>query len=242
LPAVFHPKVRTVFDGIDTQIWRPMPREPRRVGDLTIPADVRIVTYVSRGLESMRGFDIFMRMAKRLCARRKNVIFVVVGSDQIFYGGDPRFTEGKTFKDWVLSQDDYDLSRFKFLGTVPPSILAQLFSITDVHVYLTVPFVLSWSLLDALACGATVLGSNTGPVREVIEHGKNGLLTNFFDIEAMTENVDCILQAPEQFRHLGAAGRALILERYSMDVCLPQMLALYDEVIQKGPRTWEPND
>jgi glycosyltransferase involved in cell wall biosynthesis len=102
--------------------------------------------------------------------------------------------------------------------------------------------VLSWSLLNALACGATVLASNTGPVREIIEHGKNGLLTNFFDIEAMTEAVDVVLRAPEQFRYLGAAGRALILERYSMDVCLPQMLALYDEVIQHGPRTWEPND
>lgn len=242
LPDVFHSKVRTVFDGIDTEIWRPRPREPRHVGDLTLPSDVRIVTYVSRGLESMRGFDIFMKMARRLCARRKDVIFVIVGSDQIFYGGDPRFTEGKTFKDWVLAQDDYDLTRFKFLGVVPPATLAQLFSISDLHIYLTVPFVLSWSLLNALACGATVLGSNTGPVREIIEHGKNGLLTNFFDIEAMTETVDRVLRAPEQFRPLGAAGQAMIRERYSMEVCLPQMLALYDEVIRKGPRTWETND
>jgi glycosyltransferase involved in cell wall biosynthesis len=124
---------------------------------------------------------------------------------------------------------------------VPPGTLAQLFSISDLHIYLTVPFVLSWSLLNALACGATVLGSNTGPVREIIEHGKNGLLTNFFDIEAMTETVDRVLRAPEQFRPLGAAGQAMIHKRYSMEVCLPQMLALYDEVIRKGPRTWETN-
>jgi glycosyltransferase involved in cell wall biosynthesis len=242
LPELFHSKVRTVFDGIDINLWRPQPRSPRRVGDLTFPPDVRIVTYAARGLESMRGFDNFMRMANRLSKRRKDVVFVVVGSDQVYYGGDARFSEGKTFRDWVLSQDDYDLTRFRFLGTVPAPVLAQLFSITDLHIYLTVPFVLSWSLLNALACGATVLASDTGPVREIIAHGKNGLLTNFFDIEAMTLAADQVLRAPEQFRPLGEAGQALIRERYSMEVCLPQMLALYDEVIRKGPRTWETND
>jgi glycosyltransferase involved in cell wall biosynthesis len=242
LPQVFHPKVRPVFDGIDTQVWQPQPRAPRRLGDMTFPPETRIVTYAARGLESMRGFDNFMRMAKRLSERRKDVIFLIVGSDQIYYGGDTRFTEGKTFREWVLSQDNYDLSRFRFLGTVPAQVLAQLFSISDLHIYLTVPFVLSWSLLNALACGATVLASDTGPVREIVQHGKNGLLTNFFDIEAMTEAADHVLAEPEKFRFLGEAGQAMIHERYSMEVCLPQMLALYDEVIRKGPRVWEPND
>ena len=241
LPPVFHSKVRTVFDGIDTEVWQPAPRAPRRVGDTIYPDDLRIVTYASRGLESMRGFDIFMKMAKRLCERRKDVLFLIVGSDQVFYGGDARFTGGKTFRDWVLSQDDYDLSRFHFLGPVPAPVLAQLFSISDLHVYLTVPFVLSWSLLNALACGATVLSSDTGPVREIIQHGQNGLLTNFFDIEAMTIAADRVLQAPDEYRPLGAAGRTLIQERYSMRVCLPQMLELYDEVIRQGPRTFEGN-
>ncbi len=93
-----------------------------------------------------------------------------------------------------------------------------------------------------LAYGATVLASDTGPVREIVQHGKNGLLTNFFDIEAMTQAAELVLRAPEKFRPLGEAGRAMINERYSMEVCLPQMLALYDEAIRKGPRTWEPND
>ena len=242
LPPVFHDKVRVVFDGVDTQVWQPQARTPRKVGDLTFPDDVRIVTYASRGLESMRGFDNFMQMAKRLCERRKDVVFLVVGSDQVFYGGDARFTEGKTFRDWVLSQGGYDLSRFHFLGTVPAATLAQIFSISDLHVYLTVPFVLSWSLLDALACGATVLGSDTGPVREIIQHGTNGLLSNFFDIEAMAQTADRVLRSPDEFRPLGKAGWNLIQERYSMDVCLPQMLALYDEVISKGPRTYEANN
>jgi glycosyltransferase involved in cell wall biosynthesis len=239
LPPVFHDKVRVVFDGIDTEVWKPQPSASRTIGNLTIPADVKIVTYASRGLEAMRGFDNFMRMAKRICDRRSDVIFLVVGSDQIFYGGDARFTGGKSFRDWVLSQDNYDLSRIHFLGTVPPATLAQIFSISDLHVYLTVPFVLSWSLLDALACGATVLGSDTGPVREIIEHGKTGLLANFFDVEAMTQAVSHVLDSPDQYRPLGEAGRALIHERYSMEVCLPQMLSLYDDVLRQGPRSYE---
>ena len=86
---------------------------------------------------------------------------------------------------------------------MPGQVLAQIFSLSDLHVYLTVPFVLSWSLLNALACGATVLASDTGPVREIIQHGKNGLLTNFFDIEAMTEAADQVLRAPGQIRRWG---------------------------------------
>ena len=182
----------------------------------------------------MRGFDVFMRMAKRLCERRRDVVFLVAGQDRVCYGGDEEFTGGKTFKQWVLAQDDYDLSRFVFLGLVPPRTLAELFNITDLHVYLTVPFVLSWSLLNALACGATVLASDTEPVREVVEHGRNGLLVDFFDVDAMVETADRVLDCPQDYRPLGAAGAELMRERYGLDVCLPQMLAMYEEATAAG--------
>ncbi len=236
LPSLFHPKVRVIFDGIDTKLWHPRPRDVRRLGDQVFPPDTRIVTYCARGLESMRGSDIFLKMAKRLCAMRKDTLFLVVGDDKIYYGGDNRFTEGKSFKDWVLSKDNYDLSRIHFLGPIPPALLAQVFSISDLHVYLTVPFVLSWSLLNALACGCTVLGSDTGPVREMIKHGRTGLLTDFFDVDAMAETANEVLNDPEQYRPLGEAGVAMVRERYSLDVCLPQMLGLYDDVIEMAAR------
>jgi glycosyltransferase involved in cell wall biosynthesis len=233
LPALFHDKVRVIFDGIDTQLWHPDPaaRQLRRLGNLTFPEGVRIVTYATRGMESMRGFDIFMKMAKLLSERRKDVVFLIAGQDRVCYGGDEKFTGGKSFKEWVLSQDHYDLSRFVFLGLLPPPELARLFALSDLHVYLTVPFVLSWSLLNALACGTTVLASDTAPVREMIEHGRNGLLTDFFDVERMAEMATRVLDAPEEYRHLGPAGAEMVRERYSLDVCLPQMLALYEEVV-----------
>ncbi|MCI0458449.1 MAG: glycosyltransferase [Gemmataceae bacterium] len=231
LPRLFHDKVRVIFDGIDTDLWKPRAGLPRQFGKLTLPADRKIVTYVSRGMESMRGFDIFMKVAALLCKMRKDVFFVVVGQDRVCYGGDKEVTGRKTFREWVLAQGDYDLSRFLFTGLIPMQALADLFSLTDLHIYLTVPFVLSWSLMDALACGSTVLASNTAPVREMIEHGKNGLLVDFFDIEGFARMASQILDAPQDYRHLGAAGTELIRERYSLEGCLPQMLQLYEDAL-----------
>ena len=232
LPPIFHDKVRVIFDGIDTQLWKPMANLPRRIGDRVIPADMKIVTYVARGMESMRGFDIFMKMAKILGERLKNVLFVVVGQDRICYGGDERHIGGPSFRDWVLARDEYDLSRFLFTGLLPTPELAGLFSLTDLHVYLTVPFVLSWSLMDALACGAKILASDTAPVREMITHGENGLLTDFFDAEAMADAAAEVLDNPSGFAHLGRNGTAMIREKYSVDVCLPRILELYREAIE----------
>jgi glycosyltransferase involved in cell wall biosynthesis len=229
LPVLFHDKVRVIFDGIDTNLWQPQPRAPRRFGQNVFADDVRVVTYVSRGMESMRGFDIFMKVAKKLCDRRRDVIFLVAGEDRVCYGGDEKVTGNKSFKQWVLEQDNYDLTRIHFLGLVPPPLLAQLLSASDLHIYLTVPFVLSWSLMNALACGTTVLASDTAPVREMIEPGQNGLLVDFFDVDAFVEAATQVLDAPQEYRHLGAAGVEMVRERYSLDVCLPQMLRLYEE-------------
>ena len=229
LPAEFQPKLRTSFDGIDTDLWRPDPHAPRRVGDREIPTGTKIVTYVSRGMESMRGFDIFMRAAKKLCDRRADVLFVVVGQDRVCYGGDDKFTGGKTFKEWVLAQDHYDLSRFLFTGLMPEPALAALLAATDLHIYLTVPFVLSWSLFDALACGATVLASDTGPVRELITHEQTGLLVPFFDVDAFADTANRVLDDPAAFKPLGRAGVELIREKYCLDVCLPRFLKLCED-------------
>jgi glycosyltransferase involved in cell wall biosynthesis len=230
-PPLFHDKIRVIFDGVDSGIWHidSPARQERRLGNLTFPPTTRIVTYATRGMEAMRGFDIFMKMARKLCQMRNDVVFLIAGQDRICYGGDEKIIGTKSFRDWVLSRDDYDLSRFVFLGLLPPPELARLFALSDLHVYLTVPFVLSWSLLNALACGATVLGSDTAPVREMIQPGVNGLLTDFFDVDALAETANRVLDAPEEYQYLGAAGAEMIRNEYSLDVCLPRMLALYQE-------------
>jgi glycosyltransferase involved in cell wall biosynthesis len=231
-PVEYQPKIRTLFDGIDTNLWKPDPHAPRRVGTREIPPEVKIVTYVSRGMESMRGFDIFMRVAKKLCDRRNDVVFVVVGSDRVCYGGDERFIEGKTFKEWILAQDNYDLSRFVFTGTMPEAELARLFAVSDLHIYLTVPFVLSWSLFDALACGTVVLASDTDPVRELIQQERTGLLAPFFDVDGLVATANRVLDDPAAFKPLGCAGTARIREQYSLDVSFSHFLNLCDEARQ----------
>jgi glycosyltransferase involved in cell wall biosynthesis len=229
LPGRYQDKVRVAGDGVDTQIWRPRPGLPRRLGNLTIPAGVKVVTYVARGFESLRGFDIFMRVAKLVCDRRRDVLFVVVGEDRVCYGGDDRASWGRTFREWVLAQDAYDLSRFIFPGRLPRGRLAELLAFTDLHIYLTVPFVLSWSLFNALACGATVLASDTAPVLEVIEPGRTGLLADFFDVAGLASVADKVLDDPGAYRPLGAAAAEMIRAEHSLDVCAPRHVKLFDE-------------
>ena len=228
-PLEYQTKLRVVHDGIDTTLWKPQPVTDRTIAGRTIPAGKKIVTYATRGMESMRGFDIFMRAAKKLADRRPDVVFLIAGADRVAYGGDGAVTGTKSFKEWVMAQDAYDPERFVFVGLLPPPELAKLFNLTDLHVYLTVPFVLSWSLLNALACGATVLASDTAPVREVITHGTTGLLTDFFDADALAAAADRVLRDPGAYKPLGAAGVELVREKYSVDVCLPRMVRMYQD-------------
>jgi glycosyltransferase involved in cell wall biosynthesis len=248
LPREYQYKLSTIFDGIDTTLWRPNGTAhgassgtltDRTVGRRTIPAGMRIVTYVSRGFESMRGFDIFMRVAKRIYERRGDVVFVCVGSDRVCYGGDTNHIEEKSFRHHVLAQEKYDLDRFIFTGQVAPAELARIFNTSDLHIYLTVPFVLSWSMMNALACGCTVLASATPPVMEMIEHERNGLLADFFDVDRFVELALAVLDDPAAYRRLGQAGAAMIRERYSVDVCLPRMVELYQRAAREHRKASE---
>jgi glycosyltransferase involved in cell wall biosynthesis len=175
-----------------------------------------------------------MRVAKRVCDARGDVIFVLVGSDHIYYGRDLGHIQTRTFREHVLAQDSYDLNRFIFTGQVSEDQLADILSLSDLHVYLTVPFVLSWSLMDALACGCTVLASDTPPVREMIRHEENGLLADFFDVDGLTRQALRVLDDPERYRPLGDAGTAMVDAHYSLDVVLPRIRAFYERVARSG--------
>jgi glycosyltransferase involved in cell wall biosynthesis len=128
----------------------------------------------------------------------------------------------------VLSYDDFDLSRFIFTGAVPPEELARILNLSDLHVYLTVPFVLSWSMMNALSCGCTVLASATPPVQEMITDGENGLLFPFHDIDRLVELTGQVLDDPAAFAPLGVAGRSMIEAQYSLSAVTPQIAQFYD--------------
>ena len=242
-PAEYHAKMQVIFDGVDRTVYhgygerlRPLVRKRGvKIGGKTIPPGTRIVTYVSRGFESMRGFDIFMRAARRIAELYPNVVFIVVGSDRITYGHDRSFLgPDKTFVQWVLEQEQFDLSKFMFLGRVSPAALGRLLAATDLHVYLTVPFTLSWSMMDAMSCGAVVLGSATPPVQEMIRDGENGLLVDFFDHERIAQRAVEVLRDPAAFRPLGRAAERKIELMYSVDAVIPQLLRLYESTANRG--------
>ena len=234
-PGRFQGKIEVHFDGIDVDFYRPGPA-PREVEGRSIPAGTRVVTFVSRGLESVRGFDLFLKVAGRIAAERPDVLFVVVGSEETYYGWDKLHVGGPSFARWSLGQVGFDRDRFVFLGTVAPERLAEVLRISDLHLYPTAPFVLSWSLLDAMATGVVVLASDVAPVLEVIEPGVNGLVAPLFDTEAWVDAARKVLDDPAAFAPLGRAARETVERRYSLEVAIPDLKAYFERVAAAGPR------
>jgi glycosyltransferase involved in cell wall biosynthesis len=234
-PARFQPKIEVHFDGIDDQLYRPGVA-PGQILGRAVPEGTRVVTFVSRGLESVRGFDLFMEVARRIALERPDVLFVVVGNEETYYGWDKLHVGQSSFKKWVIERGQFDLSRFVFLGQVEPDRLAEVLRMSDLHLYLTAPFVLSWSLLDAMATGLVVLASDVPPVREVIEPGVNGLVEPLFDADRMTGTALRVLDDPSTYAPLGKAARATIEARYSVDVAIPPLKDYFERVASAGTR------
>jgi glycosyltransferase involved in cell wall biosynthesis len=243
-PAEYQQKMQVAFDGVDRSVYhgfderlRPSPhtgirRRQLRVRGRTIPQGTRVVTYVSRGFEAIRGFDIFMRTAKRIAEEYPDVVFVVVGDDRVEYGHDRRYMgEHKSLRAWLMEREEFDLSKFIFAGRLSQRTLAKLLAATDLHVYLTVPFILSWSLMDAMSCGAVVLGSATPPVMEMVRDGHTGLLADFFDVEGLAQQALKVLKDPGAYRPLGRAAEQMVQEMYSVEAVVPQMLRMYEATI-----------
>lgn len=236
-PPELRHKLRVIFDGVDTDLFRRrnVPR-PTTFRGVPIGSGTRVVTFVSRGLESIRGFDIFMKVAQRIGQELGDVLFLIAGEERTNYGHERHHIGNQTFKQWVLSQGHYDLDRFHFLGRIPADELVTLYSLSDLHIYLTVPFVLSWSLMQAMATECTILSSATAPVQEVIEPGVHGILGDFYDVDGLAEQALRVLRDPGQFRHLGAAARTRVLERYELSGCARQLVEFFQHVTGKAGR------
>ncbi len=233
-PKEWHHKFKVIGDGVDTQFFqrKELPR-PLEYRGIQIKPETRVVTYVSPGLESVRGFDIFMKTARIIAREMPEAHFLIAGDERTVYGHELFHIGKQSFKQWVLSQDEYDLSRFHFLGIVPPDDLATLYSLSDAHIYLTVPHLVSGSLLQALASECVVVGSNTAPVQEFIEHGVNGFLADFHDHEGLAQKALEALRDPAGVRPLGQAARSRMVAQWDMRKCLHD-LARFFQGFQTG--------
>lgn len=229
-PAEFRKKISIIHDGIDTDNVKPDPSATIKIGELELKAGDEVVTYVARNLEPYRGFPSFMKAAELILKRRPNAHIVVVGSDEVSYGSPP--PNGKTYREEALENGSFDMSRLHFMGRVPYSKFIKILQVSAAHIYLTVPFVLSWSILEAMAAGCLVVGSSTAPVAEVIEHEKNGLLVDFFSAEEIADQVDRVFEYPDQMQVMREAARRTILQRYDLKKCLQLQTRLIAEMVR----------
>jgi glycosyltransferase involved in cell wall biosynthesis len=226
-PAHYQSKIEIAHDGINCAIAK-----PDADAILSLPSgrqlsrNDEVVTFVARNLEPVRGYHIFMRMLPQILARRPNAEVVILGGDGTSYGAAaPAKT---TWKSLFLREVEsrIDRRRVHFLGHVSYETYLNVLQISTAHVYLTYPFVLSWSMLEAMSAGCVVIGSDTPPVREMID-GNNGILVPFFDIGQWSDRVIDVLENRERYQAMRESARQFVATNFDADtVCVPKLMQL----------------
>ncbi len=231
-PAAYRDAMQVIHEGIDIAGLGPDPEASLELPDgRVLKAGQPILTYVARNLEPYRGFHSFMRALPRILEAHPTCQVLVVGGDEVSYGSRPK--GAANWRSKLLAENPIDLQRVHFLGKVPYATYKRVLQVSAAHIYLTYPFVLSWSLLEAMASGCLIIGSDTAPVREVIEDGRNGLLVDFFDGERIAEKALQALAEPERFQAL--RRQAVVTARgYSTDSGIARYLQVLglDSVMQ----------
>jgi glycosyltransferase involved in cell wall biosynthesis len=231
-PRIFQPMIEVVHEGIDSERCAQRPAVVELPNGRTLDGSTPVITFINRRFERLRGFHIFMRALPELLHACPDAQVVLIGEEQgVSYGAE--LPGGEQWKDRMLAEvgDRLDLDRVHFLGRVTHDRMLDVFSISWGHVYYTYPFVLSWSTLEAMACECLIIGSDTAPVREVVQDGVNGVLNDFFDVEALSRAMIHAVREPEAFTAMRKAARATIIPRYDSRLTgIPTWLKLIDEL------------
>lgn len=238
-PKEFHNKISVLHDGVDTEYFRPNPGSKLVLPNLDLSEVDEIVTYVARGMEPYRGFPEFIESLAYIQERRPNCHVVVVGSERVCYGKS--LPNGESYKDYMLKKVPLDLSRVHFVGPLPYGLYLKVIQASSAHIYLTRPFVLSWSMIEAMSTGCLIIGSDTEPVREVIRDGENGLLVDFFSPKQIADRVDQVLDHPNRMAEIRANARKTALENYSLAELIPRHIQLIKDIAKGNlPTTNQP--
>lgn len=221
-PKEFHDKIKVLHDGVDTDFCVPN-KDAKfliKAKNLELMAKDEVITYATRGMEAYRGFPEFMRAAAILLKKRPNAHVVIGGEDRVCYGPQLANT---TYKKMMLKElPDLDMERVHFVGGLPFNEYVNLLQISSVHVYLTYPFVLSWSLLDAMSCGCCIVASDTKPVLEVMQDSYSGLLTDFYNINKLVEKIEYTLDNQDIMEGLRHNARKTVVDSYALKDLLPK--------------------
>jgi len=236
-PAKYHPMLHVTHEGINTQLVAPDPKATLKLPDaeLELTSEDEVVTYIARNLEPYRGFTSFMKSLPAILDRRPSAQILIVGGDDVSYGH--RLPDGQTHKQRMLAElgSSLDLKRVHFLGKLPYPTFLKILQISRVHVYLTFPFVLSWSMLEAMSAGCLLVASKTAPVEEVIRDGENGFLVDFHSPSEISERVTMALEAGRDgYADIRQNARRTIIDNYDLStICLPAQLKLIKEALRR---------
>jgi glycosyltransferase involved in cell wall biosynthesis len=233
-PPEMHSRISVLHEGVDTDIACPDGKASFKLPGTrrTLTRRDEVVTYVARNLEPYRGFHVFMRALPQLLRRRKHAQIVIVGGDGVSYGAPP--APRSSFRDMMLQElgARLDLARVHFVGMLDYHAYLKLLQVSSVHVYLTYPFVLSWSLIEAMSCGCLIVASDTPPVREVLHDGSNALTVDFFAYKQLAQRIEAALAQPEKTKALRKAARATAIGQFDLKhLLLPRWNALFDDLI-----------
>ena len=235
-PQAFRGKITVIHDGIDTQAIAPNAQVSMRFeqpqGAVTLTKQDQVITFVARNLEPYRGYHIFMRALPQILQDNPQAKVLIIGGDGVSYGKEA--PNGQTWKNIFLDEikDKLDMSRVFFLGQVPYPQFIALLQLSRVHIYLTYPYVLSWSLLEAMSAACTIVASNTPPLKEAIIDGQTGRLVDFFDGVALAKVVNELLNDTDQAEYLSKNARVFAQQHYDLQtVCLPRQLAWVEGLV-----------
>lgn len=233
-PKTFHDKIKVIHDGVDTDYFKPNPDAEFKIpnSNTVLTHKDEVLTYATRGMEPYRGFPQFMEAVEVLLQKRPNLKVIIAGQDRVCYG--PKPING-SYKELMLKRLNLDISRVHFTGALPYNEYLKLLQISSVHFYFTYPFVLSWSMLEAMSTGCLIAGSKTQPVEEVMKDGKNGLLVGFFDKMALIEKINYALDNKDTLQNIRENARKTVVEKYDLKKLLPKQIDMIKNlVLQKS--------
>jgi glycosyltransferase involved in cell wall biosynthesis len=236
-PESFRHKISVIHDGIDTDAIAPNPSvqltlKKSNGEDLILSKESEVITFVNRNLEPYRGYHTFMRALPKLLGMRPNARILIVGNDDVSYGSRPnaKLFGADSWREIYANEvrphiSEEDWQRVHFVGHLHYKHFMQILQLSKVHVYLTYPFVLSWSLLEAMSAGCAIVASKTQPLLEAIKHNETGLLIDFFDPSSLAETVHQLLESPTELVRLGENARLFAQKNYDLKkVSLPKQI------------------
>ena len=232
IPKKFRKNIVLSHDGVDTSFFAPQDTREKFCDAHGIPKTKELITYATRGMEPHRGFPQFMEALAELQKSRPDLHCVIAGNDSVHYGSKP--ADGKTYKELALENLELDETRIHFVGLLPFGQYRDLLCASDCHVYLTLPFVLSWSLLEAMACAAPIVSNANAATEEMLEDGKTALLGQLEDPKTISTAISRMLDDRELAKDLGAAAKSMIDATYAQEKLFPNKAAFLKGLVTQN--------